>query len=89
MPLKSVIALWLTGGRQWRSAEVYLDTKVQNALLKLLEHGGIIGGVSAGVSIQGLFLASGSREMFGSYYIMGDQGKEFGFAKYHKTSTLL
>ncbi len=78
-PLKRATAVWLSGGRQWRSADVYLDTKVQEELFKLLDRGGIIGGVSAGASIQGSFLARGSREENGGYYIMGGQERGFGF----------
>lgn len=78
-PLKRATAVWLSGGRQWRSADVYLDTKVHNELFKLLERGGIIGGASAGASIQGSFLARGSREVNGSFYIMGGQETGFGF----------
>ena len=80
-PLKKATAVWLTGGRQWRSADVYLDTKVHQELFKLLDRGGIIGGTSAGASIQGSFLARGSREAYGSYYIMGGQETGFGFIK--------
>ncbi|MFO8066486.1 MAG: cyanophycinase [Bacteroidales bacterium] len=78
-PLKRATAVWLSGGRQWRSADVYLNTKVHEELFKLLERGGIIGGASAGASIQGSFLARGSREEDGGYYIMGGQETGFGF----------
>ena len=78
-PLKKATAVWLSGGRQWRSADVYLDTKVHDELFKLLERGGIIGGASAGASIQGSFLVRGSREKDGGYYIMGGQETGFGF----------
>lgn len=78
-PLKRATAVWLSGGRQWRSADVYLNTKVHTELLRLLDRGGIIGGASAGASIQGSFLARGSREENGSYYIMGGQETGFGF----------
>jgi cyanophycinase len=78
-PLKRATAVWLSGGRQWRSADVYLGTKVHEELFKLLERGGIIGGASAGASIQGSFLARGSREKNGGYYIMGGQETGFGF----------
>lgn len=78
-PLKNATAVWLSGGRQWRSADVYLNTKVHDELFKLLERGGIIGGTSAGASIQGSFLARGSREENGGFYIMGGQETGFGF----------
>ncbi|MCB2196438.1 MAG: cyanophycinase [Bacteroidetes bacterium] len=78
-PLQKATAVWLSGGRQWRSADVYLDTKVHEELFNLLDRGGIIGGTSAGASIQGSFLARGNREEDGGFYIMGGQETGFGF----------
>jgi len=80
-PLKDATAVWLTGGRQWRTADVYLSTKVQEELFKLLERGGIIGGHSAGASIQGSYLVRGRRDENGGYYISGGQETGFGFLK--------
>lgn len=78
-PIKNATAVWLSGGRQWRSADVYLNTKVHQELIYLLERGGIIGGHSAGASIQGSFMVRGRRDEFGSYYISGGQEKGFSF----------
>lgn len=50
---------WIGGGRQWRLADAYLGTKTQRALVALLERGGVIGGSSAGATIQGSFLVRG------------------------------
>ena len=53
-PLRSATAVWLTGGRQWRTADAYLNTRTHTELFNVLNRGGIIGGHSAGViSSQG------------------------------------
>ena len=51
--------VYFPGGRQWRLADSYLNTKVHEKLNALLERGGIIGGSSAGATIQGSYLARG------------------------------
>ena len=51
--------IWFMGGRQWRLADSYLNTKTQDAMRDLLERGGVIAGSSAGATIQGSFLARG------------------------------
>ncbi|MCH8331233.1 MAG: Type 1 glutamine amidotransferase-like domain-containing protein, partial [Bacteroidetes bacterium] len=38
--------VWFYGGRQWRLADSYLNTKVHDALNDLLKRGGVIGGSS-------------------------------------------
>jgi cyanophycinase len=80
-PLKDATAVWFTGGRQWRTIDVYLDTRTHKELIKVLERGGIIGGQSAGASVQGSFLARGCRDENGSYSITGGQEIGFGFIK--------
>ena len=49
--------VWIGGGRQWRLADSYLNTRTHRALWDLLDRGGIIGGSSAGATIQGSYLA--------------------------------
>ena len=78
-PLKSATAVWLTGGRQWRIADAYLNTKTHSELEKILERGGIIGGHSAGASIQGSYLARGGRGLNGNYSIISKPEVGFGF----------
>lgn len=46
-------------GRQWRLADSYLNTLTHAELNNLLDRGGVIGGSSAGATIQGSFLARG------------------------------
>ena len=36
--------VWFSGGRQWRLADAYLDTRTEVALWGVLERGGVIGG---------------------------------------------
>lgn len=78
-PLKTATAVWLTGGRQWRTADTYLNTKTHNELLNLLNRNGIIGGTSAGATIQGSYLVRGGRDINGSYNIISNPEVGFGF----------
>ncbi len=78
-PLKNATAVWFTGGRQWRLADTYLNTKTHEELLKVLDRGGIIGGASAGASIQGSYLARGGRDSNGNYKLIGEPDVGLGF----------
>ncbi len=78
-PLKTATAVWLTGGRQWRTADAYLNTKTHNELINLLNRNGVIGGTSAGASIQGSYLVRGGRDMNGNYSIISNPEIGFGF----------
>ncbi|NNF28829.1 MAG: cyanophycinase [Gemmatimonadetes bacterium] len=71
--------VWFTGGRQWRLADSYLDTKVHDALWDLLERGGVIGGSSAGASIQASYLVRGDTET--NTVMMGDHEVGLGFLR--------
>jgi cyanophycinase len=61
-PLKTATAVWFVGGRHWRIADVYLDTLSQKEFFRLLDRGGVIGGGSAGATIQGSYMVRGSKE---------------------------
>ncbi len=78
-PLETAQGVWFTGGRQWRLADAYLGTRVEAELWKLLERGGVIGGSSAGATIQGSYLARGDTEA--NTIMMGDHEEGFGFLK--------
>ena len=78
-PLKTATAVWLTGGRQYRTADAYLNTKTHKELINVLNRKGIIGGASAGASIQGSYLARGGRGLNGNYKIISDPEVGFGF----------
>ena len=58
-PLRTARGVWFPGGRQWRLADAYLNTLTHAELKNLLARGGVIGGSSAGATIQGSFLARG------------------------------
>jgi cyanophycinase len=78
-PLKTATAVWLGGGRQWRFADAYLNTRTQKELFAVLDRGGVIGGSSAGATIQGSFLVRG--DTAGNELIEGDHVVGLGFLK--------
>lgn len=75
-PLTKASGVWLGGGRQWRLADAFLDTRVLTELHALLARGGVIGGSSAGATIQGSFMVRGAPE---GNHIMMAKGHEQGF----------
>lgn len=76
-PLAKANAVWLDGGRQWRLADAYLGTRTLTALRGVLARGGVIGGSSAGATIQGSYMVRGAPE---GNTIMMAKGHEEGFA---------
>ena len=56
-PLKDATGIWFGGGRQWNLADSYYGTKAHRLMKKCVERGGVIGGSSAGASIQANYLA--------------------------------
>ena len=52
-PLRQARGIWFMGGSHWLHTDAYLDTKVHEEMLALLNRGGVIGGGSAGAHIQG------------------------------------
>jgi cyanophycinase len=75
-PLRNASGVWIDGGRQWRLADAYLDTAVELEIKKLLARGGVVGGGSAGATIQGSFLIRGDPK---GNEIMISPGHERGF----------
>ena len=75
-PLRTATGVWIPGGRQWRLADAYLGTKVLEELRAVLERGGVIGGTSAGASIQASYMVRGAVE---GNTIMMAPGHEEGF----------
>ena len=69
-------AIWFGGGRQWRFVDAYANTKAAGAIRRVLERGGVVGGSSAGASIQAEYLARGNP--LGNLEIMSE-GYEQGF----------
>jgi cyanophycinase len=78
-PLKTATGVWFDGGRQWRLADAYLHTRTHTELNNLLERGGVIGGTSAGATIQGSFLVRGDTK--GNELMEGDHLVGLGFLK--------
>jgi cyanophycinase len=76
-PLRTARAVWLTGGRQWRLADAYLGTRTLREILAVLDRGGVVGGSSAGATIQGSYLVRGAPS---GNTIMMSPGHEHGFA---------
>lgn len=68
--------VWFAGGRQWRLVDAYAGTRSERALHALLARGGVVGGTSAGASIQASYLVRGARE---GNRIMMAPGYERGF----------
>jgi cyanophycinase len=78
-PLINAKVVWFSGGRQWRLVDVYKNTLTEKMLWKVLENGGVIGGSSAGATIQGSFLVRGDTK--NNQIMMGDHQEGFGFLK--------
>lgn len=57
--LRTADAVWFNGGRQWNIVDSYANTLTYRELHKVLERGGVIGGSSAGATIQGEYLVRG------------------------------
>ena len=75
-PIREASGVWFGGGRQWRLVDSYADTVTLREIRKVLERGGVIGGSSAGASIQASYLVRGARE---GNTIMMAKGYEIGF----------
>jgi cyanophycinase len=57
--LRAATGLWFDGGRQWRFVDCYEGTKALPLMFDVLKHAGVIGGTSAGATIQGEYLCRG------------------------------
>ena len=75
-PLRAATGVWIPGGRQWRLVDAYHDTRTVRELHGVLERGGVIGGTSAGASIQSSYMVRGAVE---GNDIMIAPGYEEGF----------
>jgi cyanophycinase len=78
-PIQNATAVWFNGGRQWHIADSFLGTRTEEEFWKVLERGGVIGGSSAGATIQGSYLVRGDTN--GNTLMMGDHVVGFGFLK--------
>jgi cyanophycinase len=75
-PLLKATGVWFNGGRQWRLVDAYANTLTETEIRKVLDRGGVIGGSSAGATIQGSYLVRGDTRA--NTLVMGDH--EVGFA---------
>jgi cyanophycinase len=80
-PLMEADAVFITGGRQWRLADSYLNTRMHKELENLLYRGGVIAGSSAGATIQASFLVRGNSQPDDNKIFIGDHKEGFGFLK--------
>jgi cyanophycinase len=76
LPLRQATGVWIPGGRQWRLADAYLGTRTLREMFAVLNRGGVIGGSSAGASIQASYMVRGAVE---GNTIMMAPGYEQGF----------
>ena len=58
--LEEATGIWFGGGRQWRFMDAYEGTKFLALFQDVLKRGGVIGGSSAGATIQGDYLVRGA-----------------------------
>ncbi|HEX6307219.1 MAG TPA: cyanophycinase [Longimicrobiales bacterium] len=82
-PLRTATAVWLAGGRQWRLADVYSGTRTLDEIRNVLDRGGVVGGTSAGASIQASYMVRGAVE---SNTIMMAPGHDTGFGLLRNTA---
>jgi len=78
-PITEATGVWFGGGRQWRFTKAYGGTRTETEFRKVLERGGVIGGSSAGATIQGSFLARGDTS--GNTIMVGDVQRGFGYLR--------
>ncbi|MGX5690863.1 cyanophycinase [Arcticibacter tournemirensis] len=76
-PLKKATGIWFVGGRQWRIADAFLNTRAHREFNNLLKRGGVIAGTSAGATIQGSFLLRGDTK--GNSVLVGDHVQGLNF----------
>jgi cyanophycinase len=69
--LRHATAVWFNGGRQWNIVDSYAGTRTYDEFHRVLERGGVIGGSSAGATIQGEYLVRGDPD--GVEIVMTDE----------------
>lgn len=83
--LRDADGVWFVGGRQWNIVDSYANTLTLREFHKVLERGGVIGGSSAGATIQGDYLVRGA--IAGSEIMMTPEPEhEHGFAFLRKVA---
>lgn len=83
--LRDAKGVWFNGGRQWNVVDSYANTLTYREFHNVLERGGVIGGSSAGATIQGDYLVRGA--IAGSEIVMTSEPEhEHGFAFLRKVA---
>jgi cyanophycinase len=83
--LRDANGVWFDGGRQWNIVDSYANTLTLREFHKVLDRGGVIGGSSAGATIQGDYLVRGA--IAGSEIVMTPEPEhEHGFAFLRKVA---
>jgi cyanophycinase len=83
--LRDANGVWFNGGRQWNIVDSYANTLTLREFRKVLERGGVIGGSSAGATIQGDYLVRGA--IAGPEIVMTPEPEhEHGFAFLRKVA---
>lgn len=76
--LRDADGVWFNGGRQWNCVDSYANTLTLKEFHQVLARGGVIGGSSAGATIQGDYLVRGA--IAGSQIVMTPEPEhEHGF----------
>ncbi|KAL9618527.1 MAG: hypothetical protein Q9160_006783 [Pyrenula sp. 1 TL-2023] len=78
-PLLNAKGVWFGGGRQWQLVDAYAGTLTESSFFGVLERSGVIGGSSAGATIQGSFLTRG--DTANNQIMVGDHQEGFAFVK--------
>ena len=58
--LRTANGVWFNGGRQWNIVDSYMNTLTYREFHNVLARGGVVGGSSAGATIQGDYLVRGA-----------------------------
>jgi cyanophycinase len=83
--LRDVNGVWFDGGRQWNIVDSYANTLTLREFRNVLERGGVVGGSSAGATIQGDYLVRGA--IAGPDIVMTPEPEhEHGFAFLRKVA---
>ncbi len=77
--LRDAKGVWFIGGRQWNLVDSYAGTLTEKEFHAVLDRGGVIGGSSAGATIQGDYLVRGA--VAGAQIVMPTEPEhQHGFA---------
>ena len=79
LSLRKARGVWFNGGRQWRLVDAYANTLTEKEIRNVLARGGVIGGSSAGATIQGSYLVRGDTKA--NTIMMGDHDQGFAYLK--------